>query len=62
MTSLFLERELNPSIARNPIPESKNALRKRLLETRLHAALGAAGTEALSRRLLDALKRYEPVC
>jgi 5-formyltetrahydrofolate cyclo-ligase len=33
-----------------------------LLKTRLHAALGPAGTEALSHRLLDALKRYEPVC
>jgi 5-formyltetrahydrofolate cyclo-ligase len=62
LTSLFLERELNPSIARNPFPESKNALRKTLLETRLHAAPGPAGTEALSRRLLDALKRYEPAC
>ena len=53
---------MNPSIARNPFPESKNALRKTLLETRLHAAPGPAGTEALSRRLLDALKRYEPAC
>ena len=33
-----------------------------LLETRLHAALGPADSEALSRRLLDALKRYEPAC
>ena len=62
LTSLFLERELNPSIARNPIPESKNALRKMLLETRLHAALGPAAREALSRRLLDALKLHEPAC
>jgi 5-formyltetrahydrofolate cyclo-ligase len=59
---LFLERELNPSIARNPIPESKNALRKTLLEARLHAALEPAGQAALSRRMLDALKRHDPAC
>jgi 5-formyltetrahydrofolate cyclo-ligase len=57
---LFLERELDPSIARNPIPESKNALRQTLLETRLHAAPGPIESEALNRRLLDALKRYQP--
>jgi 5-formyltetrahydrofolate cyclo-ligase len=62
LTSLFLERELSPSIARNPIPESKNTLRKTLLETRLHAALGPVDTEALNRRLLDTLKRYQPAC
>ncbi|HEY2000044.1 5-formyltetrahydrofolate cyclo-ligase [Paraburkholderia sp.] len=53
---------MNPSIARNPIPESKNALRKTLLEARLHAALQPGGEAALSRRLLDALKRHEPAC
>lgn len=59
---MFLERELSPSIARNPLPESKNALRKTLLEARLHAALEPAAQEALSRRLLDALKLHEPAC
>jgi 5,10-methenyltetrahydrofolate synthetase len=59
---LFLERELSPSIARNPIAESKNALRKTLLEARLHAALEPTAQEALSRRLLDALKRHRPAC
>jgi 5,10-methenyltetrahydrofolate synthetase len=59
---LFLERELNPSIARNPIAESKNTLRKTLLEARLHAALKPAAQEALNRRLLDALKRHQPAC
>jgi 5,10-methenyltetrahydrofolate synthetase len=59
---LFLERELNPSIARNPIAESKNALRKTLLEARLHAALEPAAQEAMSRHLLDALKRHQPAC
>ncbi len=59
---MFLERELSPSIARNPLPESKNALRKRLLEARLQAALEPAAEEALSRRLLDALKLHEPAC
>jgi 5,10-methenyltetrahydrofolate synthetase len=59
---LFLERKLNPSIARNPLAESKNALRKTLLKTRLHAALEPAAEEALSRRLLDTLKFHEPAC
>ncbi|SDF92958.1 5-formyltetrahydrofolate cyclo-ligase [Paraburkholderia phenazinium] len=53
---------MSPSIARNPLPESKNALRKRLLEARLQAALEPAAEEALSRRLLDALKLHEPAC
>jgi 5-formyltetrahydrofolate cyclo-ligase len=59
---LFLERELNPSIARNPAAESKNALRKTLLEARLNAALEPVAEAALSRRLLDALQRYQPAC
>ena len=59
---MFLERELNPSIARNPLPESKNALRKMLLKTRLDAALEPSAQEALSRRMLDTLKRHEPAC
>ena len=59
---MFLERELSPSIARNPLPESKNALRKMLLKTRLDAALEPSAQEALSRRMLDTLKRHEPAC
>jgi 5-formyltetrahydrofolate cyclo-ligase len=59
---LFLERELSPSIARNPLPESKNALRKMLLKTRLDAALEPSAQEALSRRMLDTLKRHDPAC
>jgi 5-formyltetrahydrofolate cyclo-ligase len=59
---LFLERELSQSIARNPLPESKNALRKMLLKTRLDAALEPAAQEALSRRMLDTLKHHEPAC
>jgi 5-formyltetrahydrofolate cyclo-ligase len=62
LTSLFLERELDPSIARNPIAESKKALRKTLLEARISAALAPAVNEALGRRLLDALKRHQPAC
>ena len=59
---MFLERELSPSIARNPLPESKNALRKMLLKTRLDAALEPSAQEALSRRMLDTLKRHDPAC
>ena len=59
---MFLERELSPSIARNPLPESKNALRKLLLKARLDAALEPAAQEALSRRMLDTLKLHEPAC
>jgi 5-formyltetrahydrofolate cyclo-ligase len=62
LTSLFLERELNPSIARNPRAESKNALRKTLLEARLAAALVPSVQEALARQLLDTLKRHQPAC
>jgi 5,10-methenyltetrahydrofolate synthetase len=55
---LFLERELNSSIACNPAAESKKALRKMLLEARLQAASEPARNTALARRLLDALKQY----
>jgi len=55
---LFLERELNPSIACNPIAESKKALRKMLLEARLQAASEPSRNAALGRHLLDALKRH----
>ena len=53
---------MSPSIARNPLPESKNALRKLLLKARLDAALEPAAQEALSRRMLDTLKLHEPAC
>lgn len=62
MTSLFLEREVNPSIARNPSAESKNDLRARLLEARLLAAREPAREKALKRRLFEMLERYEPAC
>jgi 5-formyltetrahydrofolate cyclo-ligase len=55
---LFLERELDPSIACNPVAESKKALRRMLLEARLQAASEPAHNAALSRRILDALKHY----
>ncbi|MGF6769833.1 5-formyltetrahydrofolate cyclo-ligase [Paraburkholderia sp. GAS199] len=50
---------MNPSIACNPVAESKKALRRRLLETRLHAASEPGVQAALERRLLDVLKRYD---
>lgn len=53
---------MNPSIARNPLAESKNALRKTLLEARLQAALAPTAQDALNRRLLDALKHHQPAC
>lgn len=55
---MFLERELNPSIACNPAAESKKALRRMLLEARLQAASEPAHNAALNRRVLDALKHY----
>ena len=55
---MFLERELNPSIACNPAAESKKALRKMLLEARLQAASTPEHNAALGVRLLDALKHY----
>jgi 5-formyltetrahydrofolate cyclo-ligase len=55
---LFLERELDPSIACNPVPITKKALRQRLLEARLQAACEPASNAALGRRVLDALKHF----
>lgn len=55
---MFLERELIPSIACNPVAESKKALRRMLLEARLQAASEPARNAALGRRILDALKHY----
>ncbi|NPT55626.1 5-formyltetrahydrofolate cyclo-ligase [Paraburkholderia elongata] len=49
---------MNPSIACNPVAESKKALRRTLLEARLQAASEPAHNAALSRRILDALKHY----
>jgi 5-formyltetrahydrofolate cyclo-ligase len=61
LTSLFLEREVMQSIARNPMMEAKSALRANLLATR--EAQGAradqdARGEALARRLMEAIARY----
>ncbi|QQC65555.1 5-formyltetrahydrofolate cyclo-ligase [Paraburkholderia ginsengisoli] len=53
-----MERELDPSIACNPVPAAKKALRRMLLEARLQAASEPAHNAALGRRVLDALKRY----
>jgi 5-formyltetrahydrofolate cyclo-ligase len=58
LTSLFLEREVMQSIARNPLLETKSALRANLLATR--EAQGAradqdARGEALARRLMEAV-------
>ncbi|WP_230413046.1 5-formyltetrahydrofolate cyclo-ligase [Paraburkholderia antibiotica] len=49
---------MDPSIACNPIPITKKALRQRLLEARLQAASEPAKNAALGRRVLDALKHY----
>jgi 5-formyltetrahydrofolate cyclo-ligase len=57
---LFLERELNGSIARNPAGKSKNELRRMLLEARLHAALDPLHNDALKHRMLAILQRYAP--
>jgi 5-formyltetrahydrofolate cyclo-ligase len=59
---LFLERELNPSIACNPIAKSKKELRATLLEARLDAARKPARGVALKRQLRAALTRYAPAC
>jgi len=40
LTSLFLEREVMQSIARNPLLETKSALRANLLATAKHKAFG----------------------
>jgi 5-formyltetrahydrofolate cyclo-ligase len=61
LTSLFLEREVMQSIARNPLLETKSALRATLLATR--EAQGAradqdARGEALARRLMEAVARH----
>jgi 5,10-methenyltetrahydrofolate synthetase len=60
ISGAFLERELNSSIACNPLAKSKKELRTTLLEARLHAARDAASNAALNGRVLDALKRFAP--
>ncbi|MBC8724160.1 5-formyltetrahydrofolate cyclo-ligase [Paraburkholderia sp. 31.1] len=49
---------MDPSIACNPVPATKKALRRMLLESRLQAASEPAKNAALGRRMLDALKHY----
>ncbi|MFC7632534.1 5-formyltetrahydrofolate cyclo-ligase [Paraburkholderia humisilvae] len=56
-----MERELNESIACNPVAKSsKKALRSALFEARLHASRDPDVSAALSRRLLEMLKRHAP--
>jgi 5-formyltetrahydrofolate cyclo-ligase len=59
---LFLERELNESIARNLVSKSKKELRRALLETRLKAARDPLANDALQQRVRDALQHHEPRC
>jgi 5-formyltetrahydrofolate cyclo-ligase len=61
LTSLFLEREVMQSIARNPLLETKSALRANLLATREAQGVWAdqeARGEALARRLMQEIARY----
>jgi 5-formyltetrahydrofolate cyclo-ligase len=61
LTSLFLEREVMQSIARNPLLETKSALRANLLATREAQGVRAdqdARGEALARRLMEAVARF----
>jgi 5,10-methenyltetrahydrofolate synthetase len=61
LTSLFQERELVESIARNPSPEPKSALRAKQLasrEAQREEADHAARNEALARRLMAAIARH----
>jgi 5,10-methenyltetrahydrofolate synthetase len=58
---LFLERELNESIACNPdANSSKKGLRRMLFEARLHASRDPDVSAALNRRLLDMLRKHAP--
>src|ERR1700752_2212861 len=60
-TSLFLEREVNESIACNSVAKSsKKALRRALFDARLHASREPGVSDALSRRLFDMLRRHAP--
>ncbi|MCC8393142.1 5-formyltetrahydrofolate cyclo-ligase [Paraburkholderia sp. MMS20-SJTR3] len=49
---------MDQSIARNPVPIMKKALRQTLLEARLQAASRPAVNAALGRRVLDVLKHF----
>lgn len=57
---------MNPSIARNPsddsVKEAKKALRQTLLKARLQAAREPSHNAALSRRVVDTLRHYQPAC
>ncbi len=59
---MFLEHEVNPSIARNPRAQSKKELRESLLETRIEACANALLNEALAHRLDGLLERLQPRC
>jgi 5-formyltetrahydrofolate cyclo-ligase len=63
---LFLERELNESIARKlpaaGVAQSKKALRRGLLETRLQAARDPLANPALQQRVSEILQRCAPRC
>ncbi|WP_133650491.1 5-formyltetrahydrofolate cyclo-ligase [Paraburkholderia flava] len=56
-----MEREVKPSIARNPIAKSKSELRRALLETRVEAAREPVLNDALKRRVHDLLNDRAPV-
>jgi 5,10-methenyltetrahydrofolate synthetase len=65
LTSLFQERELVESIARNPSPEPKSALRATLLATReaqREEGDHAARNEALARRVMAAIAPHPATC
>ena len=51
---------MNPSIARNPQPESKKDWRARLLPRRIEAASDVAISDALTARLEALVSQFEP--
>ncbi|WJF90496.1 5-formyltetrahydrofolate cyclo-ligase [Paraburkholderia bonniea] len=53
---------MDPSIACNPLPESKTVLRQALLKARQQSATDPLCNAALNRHVLDALKRFTPSC
>jgi 5,10-methenyltetrahydrofolate synthetase len=59
---LFLEREVNPSIACNPHAESKRALRATLYAARVAAAADQALNDALAAHVVALLDRFAPGC
>lgn len=59
---MFLEREVNPSIACNPHAESKRALRTRLFAARVAAAADPALNDALAAHVAALLERFAPAC